>query len=118
MQADLNLEKWEIPTEISENLRQRNDKVESLADLKFGKDVLVADFKKVPPTTFGQDPPKEYAEVKGYANVWLPGYSKDGKTAVVRFWFDPTGHGATATYLLMEKDGVWKVSKWAFAYYL
>jgi hypothetical protein len=118
LKSDLSQEKWEIPNELSENLRQRNEKVASLADLKFGKAVLVADFEKVLPPFVGADTPKEYADVKAYANVWLPAYSKDRKTAVVRFRFGPTAHGATATYLLTEEDGVWKVSKWAFAYYV
>jgi hypothetical protein len=118
LRSDLNQEKWEIPGEIREQLRRRNAKKVPLSNLKFGKGVLVADLEKMPPDLDAKEPPKAYAETKAYAFVWLPGYSKDGSTAVVRFSFGPTAHGATATYLLSKKNGVWKVTKWVFAYYV
>jgi hypothetical protein len=46
--------------------------------------------------------------------AWLPGYSKDGNTAVFRAWFGPTLHGATLTYKLSKKDGKWTVA-WRYA---
>lgn len=114
LQSDLREEKWEVPAEASESLRQRNIKAAPLGGLKFGKAVIVADIEKVPPEFNA----REYSEAKAYAHVWLPGYSKDGSTAVVRLSFGPTPHGATATYLLTKTDSAWKVTKWAFAYYL
>jgi hypothetical protein len=117
LRAELRQEKWEIPSELSEGLRRRNAKAVSLSDLRFGKGVLVADLRKLPFELPGRDPPKEYEEAKAYADVWLPAYSSDGTTAVFRFSFGPTPHGATATYLLSKRDGIWRVSKWAFSYY-
>jgi hypothetical protein len=118
LQADLSGEKWELPKDFFEKLRQRNKKAVPFSDLKFGKTVLVGDFDKVAPANLGPDGPKEYAEAKAFAQMWLPVYSKDGKTAVVRFMFGPTPHGASATYLLNKKDGTWKVVNFCFAHYL
>jgi hypothetical protein len=117
LRADLANEKWSVPKDLAEGLRQRNAKTVLLDDLKFGSAVLVGDFKDGPPVLDGAGAPKKYAAAKAYADVWLPVYSKDGRTAVVRFWFGPTAHGATATYLLSKKDGTWTVTKWGFAYY-
>jgi hypothetical protein len=118
LSADLRDEKWEIPNELRENMRQRNARVVSLSNLKFGKAVLVADLGNISPDLDAKELAKPLGEAKAYAHVWLPGYSKSGSTAVVRFFFGPTSHGATATYLLSKTDGVWKVMKWAFAYYV
>lgn len=51
----------------------------------------------------------KYRDSKGYVDVWLPGYSKDGQTAVLRAWFGPTPHGASATYMLAKKKGKWTI---------
>jgi hypothetical protein len=49
----------------------------------------------------------------GYVIAWLPGYSKDGNTAVFRAYCGPSAHGATLTYKLAKKDGKWMVV-WRF----
>jgi hypothetical protein len=97
-------------------LRRRNTKAVLLGDFKYGEPVLVADIM-VRPQLYAKELPKEYAEVKAYAYIWLPGYSMDGSAALVRLLFGPTPHGASATYLLTKKNGAWNVTKWAFAYY-
>jgi hypothetical protein len=52
--------------------------------------------------------------VNRFVIAWLPGYSKDGNTAVFRAHFGPYIHGATLTYKLARKDGKWTVV-WRFA---
>jgi hypothetical protein len=53
----------------------------------------------------------------GYAIAWLPAYSEDAKTALVRVYFGPTPHGATATYLLVRQNGEWTIKWRRTAYY-
>jgi hypothetical protein len=72
-----------------------------------------------------QDIPKEKAynlyrfqntplpNVSRFVIAWLPGYSKDGNTAVFRAHWGPYIHGATLTYKLARKDGRWTVV-WRF----
>jgi hypothetical protein len=60
---------------------------------------------------------KAYPQAKGFVTAWLPVYSKDGKAAVLRFWFGPTAHSATGTYLLVKEQGKWKVAWRSLAYY-
>jgi hypothetical protein len=55
--------------------------------------------------------------IRAYVSAWLPGYSQDGRSAVVRFWFGPSAHGAIATYRLTRKGGHWKIDWHKLAYY-
>jgi hypothetical protein len=117
IRSDTSSENWRVSVDLRDGLRQRNASKRFLNLLTFGKGVVAAELDKVlsSPPEFAA--PEKYPEARAYARVWLPAYSKDGKTAVVRFAFGPTSHGATATYLLIKgKDG-WSVSKWAFAFY-
>ena len=52
--------------------------------------------------------------------VFLPGYSKDGRYAVIRLGFPWSGrmHSGEATYILERTDGGWKVLLRDFIYYL
>ena len=45
----------------------------------------------------------------GYVIALLPGYSKDGNTAVFEAYCGPSAHGATLIYKLAKKDGKWTV---------
>jgi hypothetical protein len=58
-----------------------------------------------------------YPEAEFYVRCWLPGYSKDGKTALVRMTFAPTPHGASATFLLERNESGWHVVNRNFSYY-
>jgi hypothetical protein len=103
-------EDWLIPAEIRVDLRQRNGKKPvSLSKFKpTGKNILLKDISKFQSQLQIMD---AFPDAKRYVEAWLPGYSEDGKAAIVRFWFGPSFHGATATYLLVKIDGKWKV-KW------
>jgi hypothetical protein len=54
------------------------------------------------------------------SSVFLPGYSKDGRYAVVRLGFPWSGpmHSGEAMYILERTDGGWKVLLRDFIYYL
>jgi hypothetical protein len=58
-----------------------------------------------------------YPDALAAVYLWLPGYSEDKSQAVVRFHFDPTSHGATATYLVVKEGDSWKVKERKLAYY-
>ena len=46
-----------------------------------------------------------FPDARGYVETHLPGYSRDGATALVVFTFGPTPHGATGCYLLGKMEG-------------
>jgi hypothetical protein len=61
---------------------------------------------------------KAHPTARGFVWAWLPGYSADGRQAIVCLSFGPTAHGATATYLLERSAaGTWKVVWRDAAYY-
>jgi hypothetical protein len=49
--------------------------------------------------------------------AWQPGYSKDGRLAIVRFDIPWSIHSADATYVLVRQDGGWKVRVRQFVIY-
>jgi hypothetical protein len=54
---------------------------------------------------------EEYPAARGYIIAWLPGYSKDKKTAILHFSIGPSAHGGVGTYLLVNARNKWKI-KW------
>lgn len=110
------------PRENYLNLVSRNAEKTSLRGLPFGKGVIVEDPNNFRPLHFGfQDQvQKKYPHIKRscYVYLWLPGYSNDRKTAVVRFRFGPNAHGAAATYLLRNDNGLWIVASYDLAYFI
>jgi hypothetical protein len=72
----------------------------------------------------GPEPPflgKTFEDVFPKARAWVeayvPGYSKDGKTAIVRARFGPAGHLATLTAILNLQGGKWNVVWRRFSVY-
>ena len=105
-----------IPPVIRADLRRRNpNEPISLATFKpVSKKILVRDLDGL--HRFGKFEEK-YPNAQAYVETWLPGYSKDGQSAVLRTSFGPTPHGATATYMLAKKDGRWTVVWRKVSYY-
>ena len=111
-----------IPLDVRRDLQGRNTGSAPLAGHRFidgrlhvadvdgamGNDFLTRDEK------FEAAFPNAFA----YAHVWLPGFSADGKEAVVRFWFGPTLHGATATYYMARGRQGWRIKWRKIAHYL
>lgn len=52
---------------------------------------------------------EEYPGAVGYVRLRMPGFATDGNTALVRFVFGPTAHGATATYMLVRTEHGWRI---------
>jgi hypothetical protein len=62
--------------------------------------------------------PKAFPGACAYVRIWLPAYSEDGKQAIFRFFFGPTAHGASATFLLRKNAaGQWRVVATQISYY-
>lgn len=100
-------------------LSGRNKVSVSLAEFKpANPNILVRDLSDLEQGIgFWQAFRTAYPQAKGFVTAWLPVYSKDGKAAVLRFWFGPTDHGAAGTYLLVKEQGTWKVAWRDLAYY-
>lgn len=60
---------------------------------------------------------EDYPDAKCFVRTWLPGYSSDGTTALVRLAFGPTPHGASATYLLRRGGSQWRIDWSHLTYY-
>lgn len=50
-----------------------------------------------------------FPRARGCVRAHLPGYSRDGLTAIMRFGFGPTQHGAMGYYLLKKVGGRWEI---------
>lgn len=120
-----------LPTDAEDDLRRRNTPLGSMPDtpesgesieayytsLKFAAGIVVADLSKI-----GKGKPwfHELEEVKGrgWLVSYLPGYAKDGKSAIVRAHLGPSAHGATLTALLERIGDKWAVKWYHSAYYM
>jgi hypothetical protein len=107
-----------VSSQLIINLRERNAKNTSLEGLaEQNPDFVLDDLSRLKgewPSLFWE----VYPDAKCWIDTWLPGYSQDGNEAVVKFWFGPTSHGATAIYVLQRKNGKWKVMWNDYSYYL
>ena len=118
-----NVEKWVGSVGFREDLLRRNpEETISLAGYKPSSPKIVVE-KLIPQTISDFSSGKVLTEKEAnryrfsatldcggvFVVAWLPGYSKDGNTAVFRAWFGPTAHGGTLTYKLVNKDGKWTV---------
>ncbi len=55
---------------------------------------------------------------KCLVKFWRPGYSADGKRALLRFYYGPSPHGAAGTYILHHTNSGWKIVASTISYYL
>lgn len=108
-----------IPEELGDELRRRNKVGVSLEGFTpNAPSILVRDLSELPDgTAFAEAFVTRFPRAKAYVEAWLPAYSKDGTTALVRFWFGPTPHGAAGTYLLIKESDQWKVQWRSLAYF-
>lgn len=111
----------QLPDEAVTDMRTRNVGEVSLEGLRFGagSGLVLGDVSSLRDRNdFDVAFAETYPEAKAYAQAWLPGYSADGRRAVVRCWFGPTPHGATATYVLAkDAAGKWSVVFHKLSYY-
>ncbi len=54
---------------------------------------------------------------KCLVQFWRPGYSNNGKRAVVRFYYGPSPHGAAGTYVLQYATDGWQIVSSTISYY-
>lgn len=104
-----------VPRDLIEDVERRNphNKSYSIRDYHSKLDnVLVLNERQYRRLLKFEDAP-EYRNVKGYIVPVLPGYSRDGRSALFRFTLGPTDHIAGGYYRL-EKGGMngdWKIVK-------
>ncbi len=104
-----------VPRSVQDDLLPRNgkpgthkSKLASFADLKLGERVEIAKLPGGGIVEFERAHPN----ARCWVSAWLPGYSKDGKQAIVRANIGPWAHGATVT-MFLEKDGDKWTVKWS-----
>ncbi|MFI5459883.1 MAG: hypothetical protein ACHRXM_31060 [Isosphaerales bacterium] len=106
-----------IPSEIRVDLLRRNPKGERYSLASYhpsNANILISDLSRV-------DLDLGFAEVfpdaRGYVQPYLPGYSRDGQSALFLFGFGPTSHGAVGYYLLNRESGRWEIVWSIFGYF-
>jgi hypothetical protein len=119
LSCELDGRKKSLPTGLSSSLRMRNVKATLLKSMQtHNKKIIVDNLDKYPDGwKFWDALKKRHPRAKAYAQAWLPGYSTDSKQAVLRFWFGPNAHGATATYMLIKHKNQWKIKWHNLAFY-
>jgi len=112
LRSDIRKYVSQLPDDAYECLVQRSQRPASLAAWTFSGDtILISDLNatmkkaKYPLSAFEDT----YPQARGWARIRLPGYTRNGATAVVRLTVGPTPHGATATYLLKRQADGWSV---------
>lgn len=123
------MKSWKPPLELRLSLGTRNVRKISFAALKNRDKVIFVDElnKYRRKDRMGYDFSEKVAasatkrkdlQIQGYVLMYLPGYSRDGNSALVHFLNGPSMHGGGfASYLLRKKSGRWTVereSSWAY----
>jgi len=114
---------FKISDELFADFTARNQAPVSLAKLgDHSRAVIVTDLKRL----FATAPARvhepnlireTYPGARDYISFWLPGYTKDRETALVRISFGWTPHGACATFMLKRDKSGWHVVNRDFCYY-
>jgi hypothetical protein len=116
-----------IPTDVRTNLQKRNSEVVPVPSYRHeytlvrhrwtnyhpsNERILVRDISPFRRDVRGWSKFRNaYPDARGYVIAWLPGYSKDKKTALLHFLVGPSAHGAVGTYLLTSDGKKWAI-KW------
>lgn len=105
-----------IPSDVLADLQERNSRGSiSLTEFRpASPDIIVDDVSKLVEFDSFEE---RYPDAKAFVFAWLPGYAKDGRTAILRFYFGPTSHGATGIYFLTKVDGKWTIKWRSVAHY-
>jgi hypothetical protein len=117
LRSDLASENWTVPEDARLDMKRRTDGKEPFHTAGFPSFIRVIDFDFQPPGDVTQFP-LHHPDAKCSITLWPPGYTRDGRRAVVRFLFGPTPHGASAIYLLELRDGLWHVVRHSVSYYV
>jgi hypothetical protein len=112
----------QLPAAAVADLQVRNTGEATIPAAAFSQQrvIILGDLSELPKdrTAWREAFKNAYPGAAGYARAWLPGYTTNGKQAILRFSFGPTPHGATATYTLSKDDsGRWHVVSCKLSYY-
>ncbi len=107
------LDKWcrdkGVPLEVQDDLSIRNAKGKRFVLARYqpsNPNILV---RALRPIDRDLEFSARFPDARGYVETYLPGYSRDGATALVVFTFGPTPHGAMGCYLLGKMEGQWEI---------
>ena len=126
MRSDIG--KHTLPKEAEKDLQERNsprnprpdtyDAINSsFANFPFATNILVADLTGKMGSLLYREFRKAYPNACGWVEAYLPGYSKDGRTAVVRALVGPWTHAASVTAVLEKSGEKWNVKWHHIAFY-
>ena len=108
----------EIDDEMVDSLKLASDTLDPFPNEKlFGSSGRVTEIKSFHDLHYYGENMQD-VDAKCLVEFWRPGFSKDGKRCVVRFYFGPTPHGAAGTYLLMFDGTEWKIIDSTISYYV
>ena len=107
---DLPKDAWDDLVRRNVIRQNPNSRQISYQGLQFDPKIQVGNaFPGPEPPYIGKTFEDVYPTARGWICAWVPGYSKDGKTAVVRAQVGPVTHVATLTAILRELNGKWIV---------
>jgi hypothetical protein len=108
-----------VTASLFEELQSRNQRPVSLKEFKPGSPRFRLEPRENQPNKerFHDAFEEQYPDASAFVGFWLPAYSAEGTTALVRFSLGPTAHGACGTYVLMKNQGDWKVNWRKLSYY-
>lgn len=114
-----------LPRQAKDDLVKRNQRLGSREATGFAYEpawftppVVVADCTKGSEIKLRVDRFHEsYPESRCWVEAWIPGYTKDGKTALVRARIGPSPKGATVTGILKLEGAKWVVAWHRYAVY-
>jgi hypothetical protein len=117
--AGFHFESWVVEKKVSPDVledlmaRNRHGMRYSLARYRpSDPNILVRDLRQVD-TDLGFS--AQIPKARGYVETHLPGYSRDGLTALLPFTFGPTPHGAGGCYVLKKVKGRWDIiERWIY----
>ena len=107
-----------LPKDAWDDLVRRNlirlspdSRIISYEGLNFDSSIQVGNaFPGPEPPFLGKTFEDVFPQARGWVEAWVPGYSKDGKTAIVRARVGPTEKWATLTAIMKLQQGKWTVA--------
>ena len=100
----------DVPGEVRDDVLRRNPEETGYSLSRYqpsNPNILVQDMRVILQADLPFD--RQFPNAVGYIGPFLPGYSRDGRTALFYFNFGPSGHGAAGYYLLRKVEGRWEI---------
>jgi hypothetical protein len=112
--GELSDEGWTVPKDALADLERGAEKGGEISSSKLPPTLRLFEFTKED-TSFNFR--ELHSDARAFVSLWRPGFTRDGKQAVVRFMFGPSPHGAAATYLLERRGNEWHVVHHSLSYF-